>query len=212
MIEMDLGKPGIISLLTGLLLTALFVLGWTALMYTLELIVKRSIPIGLQEIKKEDEKRDKKIYMTKYYYYISCLCAYFHAPITALGSAYLVFAKRGIVNHGPSHNSDNFYMIWTCSFFIFDIIFGRIRNYLDVKMQVHHVVISLMVCYCFYSNKESGIMIFCFFLGEITNPLLNFLDIIEAHKLNEGLKIKFGLSFLVSFIFIRSIIVPYYSF
>jgi hypothetical protein len=59
---------------------------------------------------------------------------------------------------------------------------------------------------------ESGALLGGIFLGEITNPFFNLIEVLEGNEVNKTISNAVGIIFLFSFIIVRFFIYPYLAY
>ena len=156
------------------------------------------------EILKIEDKNKQKL---KFYSYLSFLPALLHAPITTLVSI-AALCSYGIRFNQETARLESFPLYYSASFFIFDGFNGIIRKYNDNLVLAHHVMIVVVIIWSLWVGKYGSELCNGIVQGEITNPLYAIYDILGFWGVAESKTRPLGISFMLSFIFIRAFISP----
>jgi TLC domain len=89
-----------------------------------------------------------------------------------------------------------------------DGVIGLLKGYLKVEMMFHHLCGLVMINQAYYMNQDSHIMLICFALGEISNPFLNSMELLEFYGARTVYKAIAGIGFSVTFTICRAFVMP----
>lgn len=90
-------------------------------------------------------------------------------------------------------------------YLIYDAIYGYFRKYNDFDMQFHHVMGMFFFVYPIFSGKDGSVAVEVIIQGEITNPLINLVNILPMYGDGYPKYTKIAqMTFLVTFILIRA--------
>ena len=76
---------------------------------------------------------------------------------------------------------------------------------MDITM--HHVFSLIIVSYVYFTGKNGWMMVWFIVIGEITNPLLSLGEALEFRGANKKYVLGLQGVFMVSFVYIRTVVV-----
>ena len=132
-----------------------------------------------------------------------------HALGTICGSAYLLYLDKinPTLNFDSLSNEVMTLMTFSASYFTYDLIMIMFTN-IDILFILHHLLILGVYWIALTYNYGYKFVILSIFWGEITNPLQIIWRLSRALKYTKLEKYVFPV-FSVSFIMIRTIILPF---
>ena len=87
---------------------------------------------------------------------------------------------------------------------IYDSIYGYFKGYNTLDIVAHHFLLIIMILEVLISHRSGHEIIYCFLIGELSNPFLNIMTILDTRDGDyEKSKFYFQVIFFVLFLFLR---------
>ena len=176
----------------------------TLVWFTLHQIFYCILPIPAK-IRAENESKTQK---DKFYHYVSYFPGLLHGSITTFLSV-CALLESGIDFGGPACMFSKTAAYYSASYFIHDGLLGYFRKYNDALIQTHHVLMTGCLVWALTHGGYGSDIALGLALGEVTNPIISTHDVLNYLGVAETYTRPLGVLFLVSFIGIRGLVMPY---
>lgn len=178
--------------------------------YLIPLLIGSSIHLILNyilriTIKFPDEYKKiekKKLKQEKINQFLSNYTCILHAIIMTIYGFYATVTTE-LNFKKPLSDMDTKFYLFSIGYNIYDIIYEHWAGLININYLIHHLIVILMNGHSIYLNKNSSVINFIFFIGELTNPFIclhkNFYFYPNLKKISDLL----GFIFCILFLLIR---------
>ena len=90
---------------------------------------------------------------------------------------------------------------------IYDGIYGYFKGYNRLEFLYHHILVMGMILEVHFKHKFGNEIVYCFWIGEFSNPFLNIVAILDFYNGDyEKIKTVLNVIFFVSFLPLRAFV------